>query len=88
MDEHINKKLHEMLDTKDEKGKIKDAIVAALKEVGNGIFTGANRSSPTEKITDDKLTKKQYEKTVETNKKLDSMSDAIKDLVSFLKSKP
>ena len=88
MEEHISKKLHEMLDTKDEKGKIKDAIVAALKEVGNGIFTGANKSSPTEKIADDKLPKKQYEKTVETNKKLDSMSDAIKDLVSFLKSKP
>ena len=88
MEEHISKKLHEMLDTKDEKSKIKDAIVAALKEVGNGIFTGVNRSSPTEKIADDKLPRKQYEKTVETNKKLDSMSDAIKDLVSFLKSKP
>ena len=65
------------------------AIVAALKEVRDSVFTGSNLTEKKEeKFTDDKLPKKQYEKTVETNEKIDKMSDAIKDLVSFLKSKP
>ncbi len=88
-EDKIREKMSGDVKTKINWAKAKDTITAALREFGNTIFTGSNLTEKKEeKFTDDKLPKKQYDTAVETNKKIDNMSEAIKDLVSFLKSKP